>query len=57
MPEMHLRQPKFACSAWDQFLKIKKLEKKIKKQRIQDIITTTNQTKPAFRNIWILDGI
>ena len=33
MPEMHLRQPKFACSAWDQFLKIKKLQKKNKETK------------------------
>ena len=42
MPEMHLRQPGFAYSAYGPFTKSKKEYKNLKKQEIHDIFIKTN---------------
>ena len=42
MPEMHLRQPRFAYSACGPLLKTKKKFKNLKRQEIQDIFIKTN---------------
>ena len=62
MPEMHLRQPGFTCSACGPFtknkeslLKIKKEFKDLKKQEIQAIFTKMNWIKHAFNMIWLME--
>ena len=42
MPEMHLRQPVFTCSACSLFIKNKERIKNSKKQEIEDIFIKTN---------------
>ena len=42
MPEMHLRQPGFTCSACGPFTKNKERIKKINKPEIQDVFIKTN---------------
>ena len=42
MPEMHLRQPGFTCSACGPFTKKRKEYKNLKKQEIRNIFTKTN---------------
>ena len=42
MPEMHLRQPAFTCSAYGPFTKAKKEYKSLKKQEIHDIFLKIN---------------
>ena len=42
MPEKHLRQPQFVYSACEQFTKLKKELKNLKKQEIQAIFTKMN---------------
>ena len=42
MSEIHLRQLVSTCSAVDHSLKIKKEQKNLKKQEIQDIFIKTN---------------
>ena len=40
MPDMHLRQPGFACSAFEPFIK-KRKKNNLKKYMIQDIFIKT----------------
>ena len=42
MPELHLRQPGFTCSACSPFTKNKEKIKKLKKQEIQNIFIKIN---------------
>ena len=42
MPEMHLRQPQFTCSACGPFLKTKKESKSLKRLEIQNIFKEMN---------------
>ena len=42
MPEIHLRQPGFTCSACGTFTKNKERIKNLKKQEIHDIFIKTN---------------
>ena len=42
IPEIHLKQPGFTYSACGPFTKIKKENKNLKKQEIQDIVTKMN---------------
>ena len=42
MPEVHLKQPQFTCSACGPFTKTKKESKSLKKLEIQDIFTERN---------------
>ena len=42
MPEMHLRQPGFTLVLVVHLLKIKKEQKKLKRQEIRDIFIKTN---------------
>ena len=62
MPDMHLRQPGFTCSACgsftknkDSLIRIKKKFKDLKKQAIQNIFTKMNWIKPAFNIIWLME--
>ena len=47
MPDMHLRQPGFTCSACGSFTKNKERKTIIKKQKIRVIFVKTNQIKPV----------
>ena len=47
MPEIHLRQPGFSFSVCGPFTKNKE-QKKLRKQKIQDLIIKTNQIKLVF---------
>ena len=42
LPEMHLRQPGFTCSACGPFIKKRKKIKSLKKEEIHDIFIKTN---------------
>ena len=55
MLEMYLRQPRFTYSACEQVTKSKKITKKIKKQKIQDIFHKTNQITFAFSMTWLME--
>ena len=48
MPEMHLKQPEFTCSACGAFTKIKKESKNLCKQIIQIIFTKMILIKLVF---------
>ena len=55
MPDMHLRQPGFTCSACGSFTKHKERIQKFKKQEIQAIFTKTNLIKLVFSMIWHME--
>ena len=56
MPEMHLRQPRFAYSACATFTKNKeRIQKFVKKQEIQEIFIKTNKIKLVFNMIWLME--
>ena len=55
MPDMHLRQPGFTCSACGSFTKNKERIQKFKKQEIQAIFTKTNLIKLVFSMIWHME--
>ena len=48
MPEMHLRQPGFTCSAVDHLLKTKQEYKNLNKHEIHDIFIKTNYSKRTY---------
>ena len=49
MPDIHLRQPGFTCSACGSFTKNKERKTIIKKQKIRVIFVKTNQIKPVSK--------
>ena len=55
MPEMHLKQPEFTCSACGPFTRNKERIKNLKKQELQIIFTKMSLTRYAFNMIWIMD--
>ena len=55
MPEMHLKQPEFTCSACGPFTRNKERIKNLKKQELQIIFTKMSLTRHAFNMIWIMD--
>ena len=55
MPEMHLRQHGFTCSACESFTKTKKKCKHLKKQEIHNIFNKTNLIKLAFSMTWLIE--
>ena len=55
MPEMHLKQPEFTCSACGPFTRNKEKIKNLKKQELQIIFTKMSLTRYAFNMIWIMD--
>ena len=56
MPENHLRQPGFTCSACGPFTKNKERLQKLKKsQKIQDISIKMNQIKLLFNMRWLVE--
>ena len=55
MPEMHLKQPEFTCSACGPFTRNKERIKNLKKQELQIIFTNMSLTRYAFNMIWIMD--
>ena len=48
MPEMHLKQPQFTCSACGPFTKNKKRIQSLKELEIQDMFTELNYIKSVF---------
>ena len=52
MPEMHLRQPRFTCSACGPFTKKKKELKKLCRLVLQILFTKMNLIKHVFNMIW-----
>ena len=55
IPEMHLKQPGFTCSAFGPFTKNKERIQKFKKREIQTIFTKMNLIKLAFNMIWHME--
>ena len=58
MPEMHLKQPGFTCSACGPFTKNKERTQKFKETRdfiFQTIFTKMNMIKLAFNIIWYME--
>ena len=54
MPEMHLKQPGFTCSACGPFKKTKNELKNLNKQEILAIFTKMNLIRFAFSMIWLM---
>ena len=54
MPEMHLKQPGFTCSACGPFTKNKERIQKFKKQVIQAIFTKMNLIRLVLNMIWLM---
>ena len=54
MPEMHLKQSKFTCSACGPSTRNKERIQNLKKEEIQDISTEMSYTKLAFNMIWLM---
>ena len=48
MPEMHLKQPQFTCSACGPFTKNKERIQSLNELEIQDMFTELNYIKPVF---------
>ena len=55
MPEIHLLQPGFLCTACSQLNEKRKKEyKSLKKQKIQDAFIKVIQIKAAFNKVWLM---
>ena len=55
MPEIHLKQPGFTCSACRTFTKNKQRIKNLKKHEIQTIFTKMNLIRLLFNMIWLME--
>ena len=55
MPEIHLKQPEFTCSACGPFTNTKNELKNSKKQDIQTIFTKMILIKLVFNMIWLME--
>ena len=55
MPEMHLMQPGLTYSDLRPFLKSKKQQKNLKKQKVHNIFIKTKQIKLVFKMTWLME--
>ena len=55
MPEMHLKQPGFTCSAYNP--KTKKEFRKLCRREVQILFTEMILIKPVFNMIWLMVNI
>ena len=55
MYEMHLKHPRFTCSACGPFTKNKEEFRNLKKQEILTIFTKTNLIRVVFNIIWHME--